>query len=122
MNPLIHDITVPVLDDGLNASELFDKNTASGMTYNDFLILPGFINFSASETNLQVKVSKRFSIKTPLISSPMDTVTEAKMAIHMALNGGLGVIHHNCSVQEQAAMVLQVKVLLEEGLTFMLEI
>jgi IMP dehydrogenase len=98
-----------VRKDGLSAHELMDATTSGGLTYNDFLILPGYIDFSASQTNLETRITKRFVIKTPLISSPMDTVTESQMAIHMALNGGLGVIHHNCSVQEQAAMVLKVK-------------
>ena len=92
--------------DGISASELFSKN---GLTYNDFLILPGFIDFGASDVELVTQLTRNYSIKLPLLSSPMDTVTESKMAIHMALHGGLGVLHHNCTIEEQALMVRQVK-------------
>lgn len=99
----------PIQNDGLSAEELMDARVSGGMTYNDFLILPGFIDFPADIVSLSSHVTKKIQLKMPFLSSPMDTVTETNMAIHMALNGGLGVIHHNCSVEEQAKMVKQVK-------------
>jgi IMP dehydrogenase len=114
--------------DGLSVSELIDSTTNGGLTYNDFLILPGKIDFSASEVVTDSRITRNVVLKTPFMSSPMDTVTEEEMAIRMAVSsefamsfaiigltlaskllGGIGVIHHNQSADSQAAMVRAVK-------------
>ena len=93
--------------DGLDIYQLFGKEM--GLTYRDFIILPGYVDFVPSNVSLDSQLTKNISLKLPLISSPMDTITEAKMAIAMALNGGMGVIHNNNSVEQQALMVEKVK-------------
>ncbi|KAF6063593.1 inosine-5'-monophosphate dehydrogenase [Candida albicans] len=95
--------------DGLSVKELIDSTNFGGLTYNDFLILPGLINFPSSAVSLETKLTKKITLKSPFVSSPMDTVTEENMAIHMALLGGIGIIHHNCTSEEQAEMVRKVK-------------
>jgi IMP dehydrogenase len=95
--------------DGISVQELMDENKTGGLTYNDFLLLPGYIGFPAAQVDLTSKLTRNITLKTPFTSSPMDTVTESNMAIHMALLGGVGVIHHNCSIEEQAEMVRKVK-------------
>ncbi|KAK4057036.1 inosine-5'-monophosphate dehydrogenase [Microbotryomycetes sp. JL221] len=95
--------------DGLSLEQLMDSSVHGGLTYNDFLVLPGHIDFPASDVVLESRVTKNTLLKTPFLSSPMDTVTETEMAISMALHGGLGVIHHNLPPQMQANMVRAVK-------------
>ncbi|KAL0577168.1 inosine-5'-monophosphate dehydrogenase [Marasmius crinis-equi] len=95
--------------DGLSVKELMDSQVHGGLTYNDFLLLPGKIDFPAGVVNTESKITRNVVLKTPFLSSPMDTVTESEMAIALALLGGIGVIHHNQSAESQAAMVRTVK-------------
>ncbi|MEW1957180.1 IMP dehydrogenase [Kineococcus sp. NPDC059986] len=80
-----------------------------GLTYDDVLLLPGESDVIPSEVDTSTRVSKRVSLRIPLLSSAMDTVTESRMAIAMARQGGLGVLHRNLSAEEQAAQVDLVK-------------
>ncbi|KAK9896969.1 IMP dehydrogenase [Cystobasidium minutum MCA 4210] len=95
--------------DGLSLKDLMDSSKHGGLTYNDFLALPGHIDFPANVVSLESKITRNVTLRTPFLSSPMDTVTETETAIAMALLGGLGVIHHNMSPSMQAEMVRKVK-------------
>ena len=86
-----------------------EKIKHKALTFDDVLLLPRFTDFLPAEAQLETKVSKNISLKIPLISAAMDTVTEAAMAIALAENGGIGIIHKNNSIEDQAAEVRAVK-------------
>lgn len=73
------------------------------------MLLPGHIYFGADDVSLKTRISKNTPINAPLVSSPMDTVTESEMALNMALQGGIGFIHYNNSIREQKRLVDRVK-------------
>ncbi|XP_003387822.1 PREDICTED: inosine-5'-monophosphate dehydrogenase 2-like [Amphimedon queenslandica] len=104
---LISGETAYVPEDGLTAGQLFA--THEGLTYNDFLMLPGFIDFSAESVDMSSALTRNLKLQTPFVSSPMDTVTESDMAISLALMGGIGIIHHNNTPEMQAEEVHKVK-------------
>merc|ERR1719388_155643 len=93
---------------GLIAEKLF-KSGVIGYTYDDLICLPGQINFTVNDVVLESRFTTDIRLKIPIVSSPMDTVTESDMAIGMALQGGIGVIHTNLPVEQQAAEVSKVK-------------
>jgi IMP dehydrogenase len=80
-----------------------------GLTYDDVMLLPGHTDVIPSEADTTSRLTRNISVAAPLLSSAMDTVTEARMAIAMARQGGLGVIHRNLSIEDQAAFVDKVK-------------
>ncbi|WP_026818747.1 IMP dehydrogenase [Arthrobacter castelli] len=90
-------------------TEGHDPFALVGLTYDDVLLLPGHTDVIPSEADTTSRISKRISVQTPLLSAAMDTVTEARMAIAMARQGGLGVIHRNLSIADQVEQVDRVK-------------
>jgi len=80
-----------------------------GLTYDDVMLLPGHTDVIPSEADTSSRLTKRITVAAPLLSSAMDTVTEARMAIAMARQGGLGVLHRNLSIEDQASHVDKVK-------------
>lgn len=85
------------------------KNFAETFTFDDVLIVPGYSDVRPRETDTTTRISRRVKIKVPLISAPMDTVTEARCAIALALEGGIGIIHKNMPPERQAAEIRRVK-------------
>jgi len=93
--------------DGSDAASLFEKY--GGLTYDDINLLPGHVAFGLDEVDLAAQLTPNIRLSLPIISSPMDTVTESEMAIGIALLGGLGIIHYNNTIEEQAHHVWRVK-------------
>ena len=85
------------------------KKMQEGITFDDILLLPGYTDFKRNDTDLSVELHPKIKLNLPIISSPMDTVTEGEMAISMALCGGLGIIHRNLRIERQAEIVKEVK-------------
>ena len=89
--------------------ELPDKFAALGLTYDDVLLLPGHSDLVPADIDTTARLTRELSLRVPLVSAAMDTVTESRMAIAMARQGGLGVLHRNLSIEDQAYQVDLVK-------------
>ncbi|MFI1772107.1 IMP dehydrogenase [Thalassobellus citreus] len=86
-----------------------DKILGEGLTYDDVLLVPAFSEVLPREVNIQSKFTRNITINVPIVSAAMDTVTESKMAIAMAQEGGIGVLHKNMTIEAQALKVRRVK-------------
>ncbi len=90
-------------------SFIADKIVMDGLTYDDVLLIPAYSEVLPRSVDLTTKFSKNIELKIPFVTAAMDTVTEAKMAIAIAREGGIGVIHKNMSIRDQARQVASVK-------------
>ena len=86
-----------------------EKFATLGLTYDDVLLLPGYSDLAPDEIDTTTRLTREISLKVPLVSAAMDTVTESRMAIAMARQGGMGVLHRNLSIEDQAYQVDLVK-------------
>ncbi len=86
-----------------------DKFVGEGLTYDDVLLVPAYSDVIPRDVKINSLFSRNIPINIPIVSAAMDTVTEAKLAIAMAQEGGIGVLHKNMSIEQQAAEVLKVK-------------
>mgnify|MGYP001175716213 FL=1 len=86
-----------------------DKVKQKALTFDDVLLVPNFSDFLPSEASLDTKLTKNITLKIPLLSAAMDTVTESRMAIALAEAGGIGIIHKNSSIEDQCAQIKAVK-------------
>ena len=85
------------------------KIIGEGLTYDDVLLVPDYSDILPHQVNVTTRFSRNIKLNIPIVSAAMDTVTEAKMAISIAQDGGIGVLHKNMSIAEQSAEVRKVK-------------
>lgn len=102
---ILHILNIVFMVKGL----MLEDRLTSSLTFDDVLLVPGYSEVLPSECNLQTRLSRNLTLNIPLISAAMDTVTESPAAIAIGQEGGIGIIHKNMSIEEQARHVEQVK-------------
>ena len=85
------------------------KILGEGLTYDDVLLVPAYSEVLPREVSIETKFSRNITLNVPIVSAAMDTVTESAMAIAIAREGGIGVLHKNMTIEQQAAEVRKVK-------------
>ncbi|HCR91319.1 MAG TPA: IMP dehydrogenase, partial [Prolixibacteraceae bacterium] len=98
-------------------SFLTDKVVSEGLTFDDVLLIPSYSEVLPREVDLSSYFTRNIKLNTPMVTAAMDTVTDARMAMAIAREGGIGVIHKNMSIEEQAKQVTTVK-RAENGMIF----
>src|SRR3954464_9002460 len=93
----------------MTSNFLADKFVPEGLTYDDVLLVPGYSEVLPREVSIASPFTRKIMLNTPIVSAAMDTVTEHSMAIAIAQEGGIGVLHKNMTIEEQAEQVRKVK-------------
>src|SRR6266699_3472703 len=88
---------------------MIDERLPEALTFDDVLLVPQKSDVLPSQVDVSTRLTKGISLKVPIVSAAMDTVTDARLAIALAQEGGIGIIHKNLPARQQAAEVLKVK-------------
>lgn len=107
--PATLSLPMATINNPAKKSDLSKKFFGEGLTFDDVLLLPAYSQVLPREVNIKTKLTKEITLNIPMLSSAMDTVTEAQLAIALAREGGIGILHKNMSIEQQAEQVRKVK-------------